>query len=400
MPSPTSAEPAPVTRRYRVTVRTRLALTYSALLIGSGVVMLTLVYIFMRFVPTYALEPGASVPAVPAEPTPPPSETGATDAAEITTPARELLITSADQMLNVLLIVSVVVLVVLGIIGVAVGWAVAGRMLRPLRDINDAVERAAHGDLGQRIGLEGPRDEISELATNFDEMLARLERSFAASRRFAANASHELLTPLATNRAMLDVAIAQHPASDDAEVFERLRMMNERGIQTAQALLELARVEASPVHLERVDLGSLVEEIATACRAEAAERGVDLRLDLSRAPVGAEPVLMRQLIVNLLQNSIRHNLAQGGTTEVRTDTSAGTARLIVSNTGAQLSPEAVAELVEPFVRGQGRRSTTASEGHGLGLSIVAAIVERFGGELDLAARDGGGLRVTATFPAR
>ncbi len=113
-------------------------------------------------------------------------------------------------MLNLLLAVSVVVLVLLAVIGVAVGWAVAGRMLKPLQYINAAVRGATHGDLGQRIGLTGPRDEISELAANFDTMLEQLERSFAASKRFASNASHELSTPLATSRAMLDVAMAQH----------------------------------------------------------------------------------------------------------------------------------------------------------------------------------------------
>jgi two-component system, OmpR family, sensor histidine kinase VanS len=231
------------------------------------------------------------------------------------TPASGLLVTSTDQMLNLLLLIS---LVVLAVIGVAVGRAVAGRMPKPLQYINAAVRGATHGDLGQRIGLAGPRDEISELATNFDTMLEQLERSFAASKRFASNASHELSTPLATSRAMLDVAIARHDDPEVAKVFHRLRIVNERSIEITRALLELARVDSATARTEPIDLASTAAEVAQACAAEAAGRGITVELSLDPATMAGDSVLIRQLLTNLVQNAIRHNVGSDGQLSIRT----------------------------------------------------------------------------------
>lgn len=408
MPSPTTTEPTvaePEVRRYRATVRTRLALTYSALLTGAGVVMLGVVYLVMRYVPTYDLVASSSVPAATLAPgasqpalEPAPEILTTPGPATLTTPATELTITSTDQMLNLLLVISIVVLVILAVVGVAVGWAVAGRMLKPLQYINSAAHRAAHGDLSQRIRLEGPRDEISELAANFDDMLAQLERSFATTKRFALNASHELLTPLATTRAMLDVAREQNPEPEKRVVFDRLRMMNERSIDTVEALLDLAKIESSSARPETIDLAAAAAEVVEFCAAEAAERSVEMRLDLEPALIEAEPVLARQLLTNLIQNAIRHNQVEAGFVEVTTGTRAdgGGVLFEIANSGAVLDASAVAALTEPFTRATGRASTSV-RGHGLGLSIVAAIIERLHGTLTLEPRPGGGMRVVVEF---
>ncbi|GAA1498388.1 ATP-binding protein [Paeniglutamicibacter kerguelensis] len=385
----------------------RLALTYSALLTGSGIIMLGLVYVFMRFVPTYDLAAATVTPATTAVPgsTPDPSAPvpgvpeGSTPAVPSGT-ASELLVTSTDQMLNLLLVISLVVLVVLAVIGVVVGWAVAGRMLKPLQYINAAVRGATHGDLGQRIGLAGPRDEISELATNFDTMLEQLERSFAASKRFASNASHELSTPLATSRAMLDVAIAKHDGPEFTKVLHRLRIMNERSIEITRALLELARVDSATARTEPIDLAATAAEVARACAAEAAAHGIKVELSLDPAAMAGDPVLIRQLLTNLVQNAIRHNTDGDGHLSIQTASSGahGEATLVVANSGPVLEPGIVQSLTEPFFRAAGRTSSSGSKGHGLGLSIVSAILERHRGTLDLEAQPTGGLRVTVTFP--
>ncbi len=403
-------------RRYRATLRTRLALTYSALLTGAGLVMLAIVYVFMRFVPTYEFAGVPALPSVPAPPElppislPPGSELG--EPAIVSTPASEILITSSEQLLNLLLVTSAVVLLALAIVGIAVGWAVAGRMLRPLQFINTAVHQAAQGDLGHRIGLVGPRDELSELAENFDNMLAQLEQAFAASRRFASNASHELLTPLATSRAMLDLAIEQRARgveqSPEAELalFERLRTMNERSIETAGALLQLAQIDATARHPERVDLARLASDAADSLAEEAAARGVRVTVDVAPAFADVEPVLARQLVTNLVQNAIRHNVSAGFVT-ITTRAGAGNAGAAGGDAGAVLTVENSGELVdaatlesltEPFVRAGGRAAASSASGHGLGLSIVSAIAERFRARLHLAARPEGGLLVRVTFP--
>lgn len=390
-------------RRYRVTVRTRLALTWSAMLTGAGLVMMTLVYVLMRFVPTYDLVSSEAAATTPAQSTAaldavPPSVPVDAEPAGVLGSASDLLITSTDQMLNLLLIVSAAVLAILAVVGIGVGWAVAGRILAPLQHLNDAARKAAHGDLSQRIRLEGPRDEISDLAANFDDMLTQLERSFATSNRFAMNASHELLTPLATSRAMLDVALAQRENPEDKVVLERLRTMNERSIETVEALLDLARIQSSTVEPESVDLARSAAEVLDACADEAAERDVRVELDLRSATIEAEPVLVRQLLTNLVHNAIRHNVPEDGFLKVSTWADAdGGASIEVSNSGQVVSPTDVAALSEQFTRGAGRASTSG-RGHGLGLSIVAAIADRFEGTLTLEPRLEGGLSVHIAMP--
>lgn len=386
-------------RRYRMTVRARLALTYSALLTGAGVVMLGIIFLVMRFVPSYDFAATPTVPSGSSSTVPPPTmpgEMGAASPAATVTPASEFLISSPEQLFNLLFWISAAVLVLLAIAGIAAGWIVAGRMLKPLQYINSAVRRAATGDLGHRIALVGPKDEISDLAVNFDDMLTQLERSFTASRRFAQNASHELRTPLATTRAMLDVALAAPESPQQQQVLERLRIMNERSIETVSALLDLASIESSAGEPVDVDLASLAQQALADCAAEAAERGIAVAAELGHAAVLGDPVLLRQLLMNLLHNAIRHN-HDGGLLTVATRTAGGDAVVEVTNSGPVLDAGTLAELTEPFRRGAGR--TAGTHGHGLGLSIVAAITERHHGTLDLAARQGGGLAAAVTFPA-
>ncbi len=391
--------PATEVKRYRMTVRARLALTYSALLTGAGVVLLAVVYAFMRFVPTYDFgaptDSVASVPSDALDPLVPPTGGPSVPAAS-TVPASEIVVTSSDQLLNLLLVVSVVLLVILAVVGVAVGWAVAGRMLTPLQHINAAVHRASQGDLEHRIRLTGPRDEISELAENVDEMLDRLDRAFTATQRFAANASHELRTPLATTRAMLDVALAQDPEPGGRVVLERLRMMNERSIETVTALLRLAEIDATPPHLEPVNTRHLVSQVIDSCSAEALAHDVRIERDLTDVELECDPVLLRQLVANLVQNAIRHNVP-GGHLSVSTRAPApGALTIRITNSGPVLDPAVVAGLTEPFGRAAGRTRGPVT-GHGLGLSIVEAIVDRFHGDLSLAARPGGGLTAVVTL---
>jgi len=401
--SPTSDGGTTGIRRYRMTVRARLALTYSALLTGAGLVMVSLIYVVLRFVPTYDFAVSASQPAQTGGPVPPPTlpqlaPVGPASPAMTTVPANELLINSPEQLFNLLLWICVAVLVLLAIVGIAVGWVMAGRMLKPLQYINSAVHRAASGDLGHRIALVGPQDEISELAVNFDDMLSQLERSFTASQRFAQNASHELRTPLATTRAMLDVALAAPESPEQQKVLERLRIMNERSIETVTALLELASIESSTTPPQKVDLAELAAEVAALCAGEAAERGISTDLLPEPATVQGDPVLIRQLLTNLFQNAIRHN-HDGGFMAVATRTAAGGGAVVeVANSGRLLTAGALAEMTEPFRRGAGRTAGAAAKGHGLGLSIVSAIAERHHGTLSLEPRAEGGLRVTVTLP--
>jgi two-component system sensor histidine kinase VanS len=283
------------------------------------------------------------------------------------------------------------------VFGLAGGWFLAGRMLAPLTRITDAARAAARGSLSHRIRLAGRGDEFRDLADAFDAMLARLEAHVAEQQRFAANASHELRTPLAITQALLDVA-RKDPDHDRDQLDERLRAVNTRAIDLTEALLLLSRADQQTFSREWVDLSLLAEEAAETLLPFAEKRGVTIECsgDITRA-FGSRTLLL-QMITNLLHNAIVHNIAAYGIVQVSAFSGPGLAMLTVVNTGAELSPELVATLTEPFQRGAGRTSG-AGAGVGLGLAIVKSIAEAHDGTLELAPRVGGGLRVTVRLPA-
>ena len=285
-------------------------------------------------------------------------------------------------------------LLVFGLVG---GWILAGRMLAPLARIAEATRRASTGSLSHRIALEGHHDEFRELADAFDAMLARLERQVAEQQRFAANASHELRTPLAITRTVLEVA-RNDPDHDEAELLERLRVVNSRAISLTEALLLLSRSDQRAFSRERVDLSLLVEEAVESLLplAEKYRVGIDVTGDVA-GTLGSHALLL-QMITNLLHNGIVHNLPGGGTVELRTAAGEKMITLTVESTGAELAPGLVATLAEPFQRGTARVRDDQA-GVGLGLAIVASIVEAHGGTLALAPRSGGGLHAAVRLPA-
>lgn len=401
-----AATPRP--RTFRLTVRARLALTYAGLLTIAGVVLLVIIAFFVGLVPTYefvaasALDTASTTPSISGtiaeEALPADGVMIYDEGLAATTSAAPLVVGSRDDILQLLLWVSAGAIVVLAAGGAWAGWFVAGRMLRPLQEVNRAAHRAASGHLDHRIALGGPRDEITDLADTFDEMLAELERSLGAHRRFAANASHELRTPLATTRTMLDVAISspEHPGT---ALLERLRETNERSIATVEALLDLSDAEAGTSTTESVGLAGLVASVVDETAAEAEAAGVRIEVATTPVTVTGDRVLLRQLVVNLVQNAIRHNV-RGGVLRVSTRSTSRWSTIEVANSGEMLDEATVAELTAPFYRVRGRTNAAAQRGCGLGLSIVAAIAERHGATLHLAPRVGGGLRVAVRFRRR
>jgi signal transduction histidine kinase len=296
---------------------------------------------------------------------------------------------------------SAIALVVMAAVSVAAGWVVAGRVLRPLRQMTTAARRISADSLHERLAIEGPQDELKDLADTIDALLERLDGAFAAQRRFAANASHELRTPLSAMRVSVDVAVAKPgPVAPAAITLAgQVRAELDKVDQLLEGLLVLARAEHGvlPGH-GLLPLDYLVSA-ALAARADAIAASNLTMQHVSGSDsfwVGGSQPLLRRMVDNLIDNAIAHN-SDGGWIAVTTTTSAGAVRLIVENGGQILDAAQVAGLAQPFRR-LGADRTGSDDGAGLGLSIVAAITAAHGGSLQLHARPGGGLTVTITLP--
>jgi two-component system sensor histidine kinase VanS len=285
-------------------------------------------------------------------------------------------------------------LLVFGLLG---GWLLAGRMLAPLTRITDATRMAANGSLSHRIRLPGRRDEFRELADAFDTMLARLEAHVAEQQRFAANASHELRTPLAITQTLLDVA-RNDQNRDAGELVDRLHAVNTRAIDLTEALLLLSRADQRSFTREHVDLSLVAEEATETLLPLAEKRSLTIETSGDMTPTLGSHALLLQLSTNLLHNAIVHNLPEQGTVWVTTSVHPNSVVLTVENTGEKLTPQSVATLVEPFLRGT-ERIRTDHAGVGLGLAIVKRIAQAHDGTLTLTPRAAGGLRATVQLPA-
>jgi signal transduction histidine kinase len=297
-----------------------------------------------------------------------------------------------------MLITSAIALAVFALAATAIGWLLAGRVLRPLRTITAAARRISASSLHERLALNGPDDELKELADTLDGLFARLEASFAAQRRFAANASHELRTPLTRERTLLQVTLAD-PASTTGTwqaVSRELLASNAEQEHLIEALLTLASSEAGPAEREPTDLAAITSAALAAARPAIGRLGLTVHASIEPAILDGDPFLVQLLAANLIDNAVRHNIP-GGDIQAASGTSSGHAVLSVTNSGQVIPLVEVDRLFQPFQR-LGPRRARRDGGHGLGLSIVRAIATAHGATIGARALPGGGLAIDVTFP--
>jgi signal transduction histidine kinase len=297
-----------------------------------------------------------------------------------------------------IVIISAIALAVIAVAAAAIGWMIAGRVLRPLSTITAAARRIAASNLHERLALHGPDDELKELADTLDDLFARLEGSFDAQRRFAANASHELRTPLTRERALLQVALAD-PASTTGTwqaVSRELLASNAEQERLIESLLTLASSEAGPGERELLDLAAMTSAALAVPSPEISQLGLNVHADLQPAILEGDPLLVQQLVTNLIDNAVQHNIP-GGDIQITTGTTSGQAVLSVTNSGQVIPPTEVDRLFQPFERLGPRPARRDGHGHGLGLSIVRAIAAAHGAAIRARARPAGGLAVDVTF---
>jgi len=386
----------------------RLALAYGALFLLCSAALLGISYFFVARFPVQAsvhlITPDGHAVVSPGTPKPPPSgapgsqvvhnlPAGAASAAQAALDAQH----SAD--LHSLLVWFGVALAVMAVVSVLLGWLMAGRVLRPLRQITATTRHISEQNLHQRLAMSGPSDEITDLALTIDGLLARLESAFDAQRAFVANASHELRTPLAMMRTSLDVAKAKSPPiSEDASVLSaKVREGLDQAERLVESFLVLARAERGAIDdLTTVSLSRVTADALDTRADRAAAADVTLQRSLDDAEVDGSRTLLSRLAVNLIDNAVSYN-QPGGLVRITTTAEGPCVQLSVENSGPVLDPAEVGQLGRPFRRA-GAERTGSDGGVGLGLSIVTAIAAAHHGTVEIAPRHEGGLRVAVTLP--
>lgn len=409
----------------RRSARLRLTLWYGGLAIATGAVLLSLNYLLVRRSLTAdpeavraAIEARVDGPVreVPTEEIgradgpvpdglphsvfverPPKPGAGTTDLQPTVYVPMEVQQEAINEVMHRLLVQSGMAMAVMALASLGIGWLMAGRALRPVRRITATARRLSETTLHERLALDGPHDELRELADTFDAMLARLERAFTAQRDFVANAAHELLTPLAIIRTEVDVTLADPGAgAEDLRAMAAIvQEATDRSEQLVSALLTLAmsgeRLDPAPV-----DVGRVVAAELERVRDAAAKRGLRITSSGGPAVVVGDAALLRPLVRNLVDNAVRHNVDDGWVT-VHRAVKGGVVELVVANSGPVLPAEEAPLLFRRFHRYDRSRSRTTG-GFGLGLSIVEAVTEAHGGSVAARALRGGGLELTVRLP--
>jgi signal transduction histidine kinase len=296
--------------------------------------------------------------------------------------------------IQTMLIISGIALVLVGAMAALLGWLMADRALRPVKRITATARRLEAGRMDKRINLDGPDDELKELADTFDGMLDRLAGSFDSQRRFVANASHELRTPLAVQRTMIEVAMADPTASPELmRLGSHLLHTNERTERLIEGLLVLARSDRGLGVRDPVRLDHVVAAVVDGARPLADDAGVTITSKLVPRTVPGDPTLLERLVTNLVHNAVHYN-TRGGSVTVEVGEHPA---LVITNTGPQVPLTQVGDLFEPFRR-LDRDRTTRRAGAGLGLSIVRSVALAHDGSVAATPNLGGGLRVTVKLP--
>lgn len=258
------------------------------------------------------------------------------------------------------------------------GWFISGWALKPVRRITGVAQGITGSDLGKRIGMKGPRDELRDMGDTFDSMLDRLEVAFDDQRRFVAEASHELRNPLAVARTNLELALHGDDPEEVREAASIAHDATSRMSVMVDQLLDQARESLPVAATEVVDLGSLARSVAEDHRAAARQRMIEIAVEAESTEVTADPLALRRAANNLVANALR--LApEHSTVTIAVDELEGRSRLSVIDEGPGLTSEERTRVFDRFWQGAGQ------EGHGagLGLAIVKRIAERHGGQAEV-----------------
>jgi two-component system OmpR family sensor kinase len=276
------------------------------------------------------------------------------------------------------------------------GWVVAGLALQPMERMRQQASAITASGLDRRLSIPAARDQLRRLAETLNDMLGRLDRSLARERAFLERAGHELRTPLAALRAEVDLALRRPRAAAELSVaLQSVSQETDRLTRLAEDLLVLARADDGrlPLHREDIPLAAALESAAALFGARALELGITLTVTAAPGTVYADPMRLRQALVNLLDNALRHT-PRGGTVSLDATADESSARIVISDTGAGFDHGG------PAFDGADDLSQGEHGTSGLGLRIVHAIVRSHRGMVRVDGNRAGGAAVELTLPGR
>ena len=311
---------------------------------------------------------------------------------------------SAELQIEQLLLTIVIAFFVGAVPAILVGGWIAGRALEPVdRMITEVREISDGRSLHRRLAVPMARDELGRLAETLNQMMTRLERTFVALRRFTADASHELKTPLTVVRAGVERAITRPdvPPETLAPLEETLQEVN-RMTELLDSLLTLARADEgrAELHREAVDLRDIIADAGETGEllAEQAGVGMDIKLPPEPLVVSVDRSRVRQLALNLIENAVKYT-PRGGQVSVELGGNDGRAVFSVADTGIGIAPGDLPHVFDRFWRADSARTRTSERaGTGLGLAICKWIAEAHGGTIDVQSRPGRGTTFTVGLP--
>ena len=367
-------------------IRARLTLLYSVLFVLSGAALLTITYLLVSQTKRDVVLRSYNGPG-----SPPPA-----DLPDIAEQARVEAERQHQATLHALLTYSGVALAIMTVLALALGWLMAGRILRPLRTMIATIQRISARNVHDRLAATGPRDELKDLSDTVDGLLHRLATALDAHRRFVANAAHELRTPLTLEHALIEEMLTDRTATlpQYRALVERLLELRQQQAAMLESLLTLAGSERGLAQHEHVDLSEIADRTVAAYRVGALHAGVRLDAGIEPAWTTGDPALVERLVANLVDNAIAYNVPDG-VVEVATGVHEGRAVLTVANTGSDIPPDRVDDLFEPFQRLD--RTAGRTGHHGLGLSIVRAIATAHDATISSCPGPRGGLWIEVTF---
>ncbi len=285
------------------------------------------------------------------------------------------------------------------LLGLAGGWWLVGRALRPIDGISSAAVKISAGDLSQRINVAETESELGQLAAVLNATFARLETAFAQQQQFTADAAHELRTPVSVMLTQTQTALnRERSATGYRETVEACQRSAQRMRRLIESLLELARLDAGQETMKRLrfNLAGTVNECAEQLKPVANQRSIKVLTELAPVEITGDAERLAQVVANLLTNAIQYN-PPGGEVRVTLEAQTGLAVLTVSDTGPGISAGDLPHVFERFYRGDKSR-TTANGSAGLGLSISKAIIKAHGGTIEVSSRENAGAAFIVRLP--